>query len=519
MIRRPQSKVKWSRMKRLMTTVLLLWFLLLLLVEYRLTHLPTRITAPQRDDEIETGDTIPNNSIKTDEKVPDTPIKIDETIPPEFTEALQTFERNLAVVDGLNGNPNQPTHDFTDIVEVPGAGTPLPFDVTRTATAREWEACDQRNADFTPERDALCQAYLGNLNNMRYIKAMSSRLTQGRTIKFKLRYAHNNVEAIVKVSQQKFFFEATSEYLAFSVDRALNFSRIPTSVFVQLPLDYMKVATAYSVLFSQWIDRFVFQYNYTKRNFLPCSYPTNNQPKIFLCAHVTIQLWMYDVHSALSTFLALPYELDNAFIAKYYTPGHHLWPPKNSRLRAIGDVHDRSIFDFLIGNTDRGMNDHNNFVYGGCSDRTTCRRPPKSERIKGLAKYAFIDHGSSFYSHREPKDNAFFGEIDRIPICRFRRSTYTTMSNFREGDPSNPQYPLVMHIRKSLSPFIFRVTHLSVFQKIQTRLEKILNIVERCLERHTPLEVFSLPAHWEISIPEEIVDVEEPSNIGNAAEV
>ncbi|KEG15453.1 hypothetical protein DQ04_00071210 [Trypanosoma grayi] len=507
-------------MKRLAAAGLLVWLFVLLLADYYLTHLSAaNMTAARNEINSLVLPPPPPETTTTTTAAPATTTTAADApeargagsdIPPEFAEALQVFERNLGVVDGLQGNPEQPTRDFTDIVEPPGNGVPLPHDASREVDARQWEACDQRDADFTPARDALCQAYLGDLNNMRYIKAMSSRLLQGRTIKFKVHYAHNGIEAIVKVSQKKFYFEATSEYLAFSVDRALNFSRIPTSVFVPLPLDYMKAATAYSVLFSQWIDRYVFQYNYTRRNFVPCSYPlwadANRAP---LCAHVTIQLWMYDVHPALATFLALPYEYDSSFAAKYYTPGHRLWPPKKSRLRAIGDIHDRFIFDFLIGNTDRGMNDHNNFVYGGCSYKTTCERSPKEERIKGMAKYAFLDHGSSLYSHREPKDNAFFGELERIPICRFRRSTYNAMLRYRETNRSHSTVPLVMEIRKTLSPYIFRVTHLSVFEKVQTRLEKILRLVERCLELHEPEDVFSLPAYWEIPVPEEAEDIAE----------
>ncbi|ESL11966.1 hypothetical protein TRSC58_00275 [Trypanosoma rangeli SC58] len=495
---------------------LLVWLLVLLLGEYYLV----KVFAPRQPNVVPTDAPGPTSSVV--QQPPRTSVtserrKEPTTVPPlvvrlprEFEEALQTFEANLRVVEGLAGNPDQPTNDFTDILESPGPGIPLPHDAGHVAPTEAWEACDQRNAEFTPQRDALCQSYLSDLNNMRYIKAMSSRLLAGRTIKFRVRYAHNEIEAIVKVSQRNFYFEATSEYLAFSVDRALNFSRVPTSVFVPLPLSYMKVATAYSPLFSQWIERFIFQYNYTTRNFVPRTFSGVPLAEGSLCAYVTIQLWMHDVHSALSTFLALPYEYDNAFAAKYYTIGHKLWPPKSSRLRAVGDILDRFIFDFLIGNTDRGMNDHNNFVYGGCNFKTTCQRPPIERRILGLAKYAFLDHGSSLYSHREPKGNAFFGEIDRIFVCRFRQSTYESLRSYREPTPSHPRLPLVMHIRQNVSPHIFRVTRLSVFEKVQTRLDKLLRIVERCLERYTPSEVFSLPAYWEVHIPEEVDGRETP---------
>ncbi|PBJ69023.1 hypothetical protein BCY84_20502 [Trypanosoma cruzi cruzi] len=509
MIRRSRAQTKWSRRKRMTLIGLLSWMILLLFGEYNIIH----PHAPWPQNALQNGSStseplasphsLPPSSIPRKHDVNKARASPLLFTPPEFEEALQKYENNLGIVEGLMGNLDQPTTDFTDIIESTGPGVPLPYDSSRVANAKEWEACDQRNAEFTPERDVLCQSYLAELNNMRYIKAMSSRLLYGRTIKFRVRYAHSGIEAIVKVSQRKFYFEATSEYLAFSIDRALNLSRVPTSAFVPLPLNYMKVATAYSPFFSQWINRFIFTYNYTTRNFFPCGFsgvPPDNE---FLCAYVTIQLWMHDVHSALSSFLSLPYEYDSAFAAKYYKIGDKLWPPKSSRLRAIGDLLDRFIFDFLIGNTDRGMNDHNNFVYGGCSFKTTCQRPPKAKRILGLAKYAFLDHGSSFYSHREPKGNAFFGEEHLIPICRFRRSTYESLCAYRKRNSSGPHHPLTTQIRQSLSPYIFRVTSISVFEKVQGRLEKILRIVERCLEQYPPSEVFSLPEYWELRIPEE----------------
>ncbi|EKF33669.1 hypothetical protein MOQ_002458 [Trypanosoma cruzi marinkellei] len=509
MIRRSRARTKWPRRKRMALIGLLSWMFLLLFGEYNIIHAPASWpqNAPQNGSStfmpLASPHSLPSSSAPRKRDVNKARTSLFVFAPREFEEALQTYEKNLDIVEGLTGNLDQPTTDFTDIIESTGLGVPLPYDGSRVANAKEWEACDQRNAEFTPERDVLCQSYLADLNNMRYIKAMSSRLLYGRTIKFRVRYAHNGIEAIVKVSQRKFYFEATSEYLAFSIDRALNFSRVPTSAFVPLPLNYMKVATAYSPFFSQWINRFIFTYNYTTHNFVPCDIPGVSHDEELLCAHVTIQLWMHDVHSALSSFLSLPYEYDSAFAAKYYKIGDKLWPPKNSRLRAIGDLLDRFIFDFLLGNTDRGMNDHNNFVYGGCSFKTTCQRPPKAKRILGLAKYAFLDHGSSFYSHREPKGNAFFGDVHLIPICRFRRSTYESLRAYRRHNSSEPHHPFTMHIRKSLSPYIFRVTSISVFEKVQGRLDKIVRIVDRCLERHSPPEVFSLPEYWELRIPEE----------------
>lgn len=73
----------------------------------------------------------------------------------------------------------------------------------------------------------------------------------------KIQYAHNNIEAIVKISQRKFVFEAASEYMAFVVDRSIGFNRVPTTIYTLLPLNFLRVAAAYSALYSQWFNRYV----------------------------------------------------------------------------------------------------------------------------------------------------------------------------------------------------------------------------------------------------------------------
>jgi hypothetical protein len=210
-------------------------------------------------------------------------------------------------------------------------------------------------------------------------------------------------------------------------------------------------------------------------------------------------LWMKDLHSALYSTLAVPYEFDEHFARKYYTPaGAKRWPPKPLRLRAVGDLNIRFIFDFLMGNTDRGMNDHNNFVYGGCDSTTRCAPEPEDERIKGPAKYAFIDHGSSFYSRKEPEENPFTGNLSDILICRYRRSTYDTLKRFVPPPGSTDKEPLVSAIRPKLPKNLFRIVSIHTFAQTQVRLEKVVTVMEECVAKYGVEKVFSLPEYWEV---------------------
>jgi hypothetical protein len=135
-------------------------------------------------------------------------------------------------------------------------------------------------------------------------------------------------------------------------------------------------------------------------------------------------------------------------------------------------------------------------VYGGCDKTTRCAPRPKNEQTKGIHKYAFIDHGSSFYSRKEPEENPFTGNMTDIKICRFRRSTYESLTHYLPK--SDGDMPLPRAIKANLPKNLFRIVSVTVFEKIQPRAEKIVAVANACVAKYSESDVFSLPEYWEV---------------------
>ena len=445
-----------------------------------------------------------------------------------FSDALAQYRRYLdaPLPEQVHNKEHlQETASYQDIKEVHGHGVLTPHslddDGDEAALERQWRACDTTDTAFTDDRDALCQAYLRNWNNMHSIKAMGSRLLSGRTIKFRIFYRHGNITAIVKVSQHKFVYEPVSEILAFGIERAIGWSRVPPTVWTPLPLAYMEAAAGLvSPLFAQWLRQFVVDFTFLDPFRFACAdaavaplsafgrraidergaSATSNEPTKGDCVNVTLQLWMEDVHPALHSYLAVAYESDQYFYDRFYVPRQgRAWPPSEHRMVGLADLCDRFIFDFITGNTDRGMNDHNNFVYGGCDgEAASCRAPEEPwRRTKGAAKYAFLDQGSSFYSHKEPEHNPFTG--GNRTICRFSRTTHQVLKGLARTPHDVKHRP---HARPLVAAALarvpaheqaFRLVHLSVFKTAQDRVDKVVGIIEGCVASFSEDEVLAFP--------------------------
>ena len=75
----------------------------------------------------------------------------------------------------------------------------MPSDEDRQSTDGSWQYCDPTSTNYTAESDRECLSYLGNLHNIKAIRPMFSILSVARTIKLRVSYRHNNLQAIMKV--------------------------------------------------------------------------------------------------------------------------------------------------------------------------------------------------------------------------------------------------------------------------------------------------------------------------------
>jgi hypothetical protein len=235
----------------------------------------------------------------------------------------------------------------------------------------------------------------------------------------------------------------------------------------------------------------------------PTAAEKQRHPHAYL--NVSLQLWMNDVRYADSTALAPPERYaDYLRCNKFYSPEGHSgffaksvlnaggswaaaggggssldrpkvnWqkPYRNASLMELSDV---SLFDFVIGNSDRWFG-HNMFARGGCEPPHGCildesaqfnqQGGPGSVSLNALAggqggdprggrgkkqqaaRFMFIDQGSSLYSGSVPSENIYYqrGASEeekaqrkrahgaeryhlsaRRDLCRFRAETATSL--------------------------------------------------------------------------------------------
>eukprot|EP00672_Neobodo_designis_P003800 CAMPEP_0174881856 /NCGR_PEP_ID=MMETSP1114-20130205/84469_1 /TAXON_ID=312471 /ORGANISM="Neobodo designis, Strain CCAP 1951/1" /LENGTH=699 /DNA_ID=CAMNT_0016117253 /DNA_START=84 /DNA_END=2182 /DNA_ORIENTATION=- len=413
-----------------------------------------------------------------------------------YDDAVKAYNENIATDIGTR--VNQSSISFIDIVEDKHAGIRLPDTpiVAKSpyAPSSPNPQCDPLDNRFTPESDAACRAYLSDPANWESVKPMSSILSTGRTIKFRV-FLRNGAAAVMKVPQNKFVLEPSSEVEAYETDRMLGFNRVPPVAWVSFPLKYLQAACGSKVLpagtrqlpqehqrkafYSQWFQKFVVEYKQSAAA-LHHDHATKEQ-----MLYVSLQIWMKDVHNADETALRPPPNYRSLMRADKPFPND----ASNWTRAGVAELSDVSLFDFIIGNTDRWFG-HNSFAFGGCDAATRppprCHNPPEpGKTIKGTPMYAFIDQGSSFYRSGPPDQTLYYGSKSNPTVddlCRFRKSTAEAIVAVARLKDGRKDYYAEMQAR--LPRGIFAIGSKYLVKAGRTRLEHLAKMIEGCLEKH-----------------------------------
>eukprot|EP00759_Apiculatamorpha_spiralis_P027821 PhF_6_TR30533/c0_g1_i1/m.44786 len=390
-----------------------------------------------------------------------------------YDEAIKRWVSFLSV--NLTEKLEQSSNYFIDIHEQKGEGIEIPmeegldrFQQTKDGLSDVTNPlpCDPSNADFTPDRDEKCCEYLRDLRNIKSVKVMSSILDTGRTIKFRVFYKHLNLQAIMKVPQKKFYYEPGSEVLAFHTDRALALNRVPPTAWVMFPIDWLKAAAAlHDAFYCRWLLQFVFEYQHVRPLIKDGSY-----------LGISLQIWMFDVHYAEETILQPIHNVQSYFHARMTHKWANFSTMKN---RTIWEMSNMYIFDFIIGNTDRGMG-HNLFVFGGCDPTkadTPC--PDAAHTQKATPRIAMIDQGSSFYHRDAPKKNPYNKKTHAL--CRFER---TMAEKLLELKGKTLLEQVKARIKKNRDSGVWALTDEVNMKEAQLRLDKLATDVDHCIEHY-----------------------------------
>eukprot|EP01064_Diplonema_japonicum_P024205 TRINITY_DN34710_c0_g1_i1.p1 TRINITY_DN34710_c0_g1~~TRINITY_DN34710_c0_g1_i1.p1 ORF type:complete len:435 (+),score=84.73 TRINITY_DN34710_c0_g1_i1:34-1305(+) len=228
--------------------------------------------------------------------------------------------------------------------------------------------CDPKSSDFSLKHDTACLRYLSDHRNWESITPMASILSQARTIKFKVKMYHQNVTAILKVSQYKFLYEPYAELLAYNLDRLLEVNRIPPVAWVSVPVDWLRaVASTQDAMYTQWVEKFVFSNKVVSKTLKPRC-PFKNDATI----RASLQLWVDNVVRYRKSEMAVKQGLSKLTGKIDF---------KETDTFGLSELSSSLVFDYLIANNDR--TEKNTFAT--------------------VDKMIYLDQGSSFYGRDPPR--------------------------------------------------------------------------------------------------------------------
>lgn len=422
-----------------------------------------------------------------------------------FETALSNYASFMS--EKLDDEIEQSSRKFTDIVEHSNRGVVLPIaqyvkskgddkgddnaDAENPPAAAA--GCDPSDNSFSLEKDEQCFEYLSNPRNWASVRAMSSILSSGRTIKFRLFFCHPNISAVLKVSQKKFALEPASEVVALHFDRTLGFNHVPPVVWVPFPIDFLKAASGViSAFYAQWFEKFALKYESSKPLIHDCPEPFEGDTK---CLNVSLQLWMLDVHETENTILNPPSQFEKYLTVSTKKEGGHGgavdWSAPNTLMRSImKELVDQFLYDYIIGNTDRWFG-HNSFTYGGCAEdgSSICKPAPPKERIQGNVSVAFIDQGSAFYKRGPPAENPYSKEGGK-DLCRFTKRTAEAITKAVDTSNDRAVHTFYNAFRKKLPGGIYNLASEPLVKAAVGRLNTLAEMIEACAKKHGREEVF-----------------------------
>lgn len=379
--------------------------------------------------------------------------------------------------------------------------------------------CDIVSVPFSVSQDALCTRFLvqvmeaASLHSMLPVtvpyfdlKLKKQRVTvsfepmrqkfEQRTIKFKIGYSFYNeanvavasFAAILKVPQVLFPIEPFAERAAFDIDRLLRVHRVPPTVLVALPIEWVRNQSLHRTQramemvpefleasnvksYDEWIDKDFVSFVSRKASDGTSRF-TKNETHVWC----SLQLFMTEVQPILYSPLRVPYSKSNPGWHRWFDPDFNEYPVAAGPLLALSEL---AVFDSIIMNNDRSPN-KNNFIVGGCKN---CN--PSERRPSGLAPtIVHLDHGMSFYGAGVPISHNPLGKVaNKVRFCIFYRPQIVILRHLNLVN-GNSEQTWRAQMKEHVHPIALRAIGESKIGDCGSQVLKVLKRLEYCLGKY-----------------------------------